>query len=120
MNNNILNKLKDAGIYAEEGISRLMNNEEIYLKYLKKFAAGDEYYTRLVEAFNINDYNAAFKAAHTLRGNVGNLAINTMYAILVDMTEALRIGDMETQRDAFLDLVKAHDRACEAISEILS
>ena len=119
MNTNILNKLKEAGIYAEEGISRLMNNEEIYLKYLKKFAAGDEYYTQLTAAFNDNDCKAAFKAAHTLRGNVGNLAINTMYVILVDMTEALRIGDMETQRKAFRDLVKAHDKACEAISKIL-
>ncbi|MCI8285566.1 MAG: Hpt domain-containing protein [Firmicutes bacterium] len=119
MTTNILNKLKEAGIYAEEGISRLMNNEEIYLKYLKKFAAGDEYYNQLVAAFNINDCKAAFKAAHTLRGNVGNLAINTMYAILVEMTEALRIGDIDNQHEALRDLIKAHDKACETISKVL-
>ncbi len=120
MNEHILNRLTAAGITARESISHLMNDEQIYFKYLKKFAAKDDYYLALIDAFDNGDCEAAFRAAHTLRGNVGNLGIQSMYAILIDMTESLRNGDMESQRRMLTALKEAYNAVCTAITQAFS
>lgn len=117
MNAETIKILEDAGIKWTETLPKLLNNEQIYVKYLKRLLTND-YYERLLMMIDADECAVAFELAHTLRGTVGNLGITHMHECLVDMTEELRAGDLETARLRVPDLISAHDTAYEAIGMI--
>ena len=118
MNAETIAILEDAGIKWTETLPKLLNNEQIYVKYLKRLLTND-YYDRLLMMLQAGECAVAFELAHTLRGTVGNLGIAPMHECLVEMTEELRAGDLEAARLRVPDLITAHDAAYEAIDMII-
>ena len=109
--------LEDAGIKWTETLPKLLNNEQIYIKYLKKLLTND-YYERLLMMLDAGECEVAFELAHTLRGTVGNLGVELMHQCLVEMTEELRAGDLRSARNRVPELIAAHDTAYDAIEKI--
>ena len=92
-----IEKLKAYGANVEEGMERCLNNEAIYFRLIG-MAAED----------------AAFNAAHSLKGALGNLALEPMYRPVVELTELLRRktpGDY----DALLRAILAQREALRAL-----
>ena len=67
--------LKSLGASTQEGLARCLNNETFYLKVVR-MAEGDS--------------QAAFEAAHALKGAIGNVALTPLYEPISALTELLR------------------------------
>ena len=85
-------KLEDLAAYGanvNEGMSRCMNNEEFYLRLVETVKA-EPGFDKLAEGIAANDLDAAFEAAHSLKGVLGNLSITPLYDPMCELTELLR------------------------------
>lgn len=117
MNSDKIKILEDAGIRWTETLPKLLGNEQIYIKYLKRLLTND-YYERLLLMLEAGECDVAFELAHTLRGTVGNLGIEPMHACLVEMTEELRAGCIDAAQRRIPELIASHNTAYAAIGRI--
>lgn len=83
--------LKAFGADTDDGLARCMNNQDFYFKLIGK-ALDDKNFKALEDALEIRDLKAAFEAAHSLKGVLGNLALTPLYETVYEMTELLRSG----------------------------
>ena len=74
----------------DEAIGRLMS-ERIAQKFVLKFL-NEESYAQLTAALAAKDGEAAFRAAHTLKGVCLNLSFDKLCASVEPLCEALRHG----------------------------
>lgn len=84
-----IEQLNAFGANTKEGLARCFGNEALYLK-LVNMVCEETNFDKLQTALNTGDLDAAFEAAHALKGVLGNLSLTPMYDICADMTEALR------------------------------
>lgn len=84
-----IDDLKNYGANTEEGLRRCMNNVNFYLR-LVKMIPGDANFQKLYDAVESGDLDAAFDAAHGLKGSTGNLALTPIFAPVSEITELLR------------------------------
>lgn len=84
-----IEKLTAYGADVSEGLQRCMNNEDFYLKMVTIFLE-DPNFPRLSEALDAGKLDAAFEAAHALKGTAGNLSLTPLFRALSEITELLR------------------------------
>jgi len=77
-----------------DAVIRRLINETLVLKYLNKFQ-NDVYFTQLRQAVSRQDYETAFRCAHTLKGLCLTLGFETMSRPVMALTEELREGRTE-------------------------
>ena len=110
-----INDLKAYGANLEEGLSRCMNNESFYLR-LVKMIPGDANFQKLYDAIGSGDLDAAFEAAHALKGSTTNLALTPVSAPVVEITELLRARAQTDYNTLIHQIREARDelaRICE-------
>ena len=81
--------LRAYGANVDEGLTRCFNNEDFYLK-LVGMLNNETNFDRLSEAVDAGDLDAAFEAAHALKGVLGNLSLTPAYDKVCEITELLR------------------------------
>lgn len=84
-----LDTLRAYGANVEEAMSRCMNMETFYLR-LVRMALADKSFDELEAALKGGDWKTAFEKAHSLKGVLGNLALNPMSQPVSELTERLR------------------------------
>lgn len=84
-----IDALRDFGADVDQGLGRCMNNEAFYLR-LVPMAVNDAGFDRIQTAVAENDLDAAFEAAHALKGVLGNMALTPLYDPICEITELLR------------------------------
>lgn len=109
--------LEQAGVNYTSGLERFMNNEAMFQRFLKKFAQDDSY-NQLCNALSTGDCEAAFRAAHTLKGVAGNLSMDTLFHALTSQTEQLRSGDLESARAAQPQIDTVYHAILDALSAL--
>lgn len=82
-------KMEACGFNVAEAMQRFMNNEQLWIKFLKKFK-GDTSFGDLVKAMEEGDTAKAFEASHTLKGISGNLALSKFNKLVSEQTDYLR------------------------------
>ncbi|MDE7394730.1 MAG: Hpt domain-containing protein, partial [Clostridiales bacterium] len=82
----------------DDAVGRLRSEERIR-KFLTLFLK-DTCISDLEGAMQNGNAEAAFRAAHTLKGICGNLSLRALSAAVAELTEALR-GKTEIGQDAF-------------------
>ncbi len=110
-----IEKLKAYGANVEEGMQRCLNNEAMYYRLIG-MAAEDAAFGRLEEGLRFGNPDTAFNAAHSLKGTLGNLALEPMYRPVAELTELLRnktpgdyeglLNTIKTKRAELLALIK--------------
>ena len=105
-----LETLKEYGADTDAAMTRCMNNESFYLRMVD-LALESDGYAALEEALNKGDLDAAFEAAHGLKGILSNLALDPMLKPAVEITELLR---SRTQTD-YAPLLAAIDNERERL-----
>lgn len=73
----------------EGTMRRLMGNEMLFYRLLPKVFR-DENFQKLEDALTLGDMDAAFDAAHTLKGVSGNLGLTSLYDAVCEIVEPLR------------------------------
>ena len=81
--------LREYGANVDEGLARCFNNADFYLK-LVGMLGNEKGFDKLEEALGKNDLDAAFEAAHALKGVLGNLSLTPAYTQVSEITELLR------------------------------
>lgn len=81
--------LKQLGCNTDDGLTRCMGNEAFYFKLIGR-VVDDKNFQALEDAVAAKDLDAAFDAAHSLKGVLGNLALTPIYEPVYEITELLR------------------------------
>ena len=84
-----LEALKDFGADTEKGLAMCMGNEALYLRLVGS-VPGESRFDDLAKALEARDYDAAFDAAHALKGVLGNLSLTPLFDKASEITELLR------------------------------
>ncbi|MDE6407615.1 MAG: Hpt domain-containing protein [Anaeroplasmataceae bacterium] len=87
-------------VNPEEVFHRFANNEAMLAKFLKKFLE-DQTYLELTQAVENKDWEATFRAAHTLKGLSGNFGFQELFDLSSKIVERYRAGDYEVIPDWF-------------------
>lgn len=110
-------KLREAGILYDDGLRRFSGYKDLYEKHLGKFPL-NPVFAELKEAMDQGDYNAAFAAAHTLKGLSGNLSLQGLYRSLKDFVEFLRGGsDIPAALRLYPGVLEEYELAVDVIRE---
>lgn len=84
-----IEQLNAFGADTAEGIERCCGSEALYLR-LAAMIPAEKNFALLEQAVAANDLDAAFEAAHALKGVLGNLSLTPMFEQASRMTELLR------------------------------
>lgn len=110
-----LEALREFGADTEKGLTTCMGNEELYLRLVNSVPA-EQRFDDLSRAIGEGDLDAAFEAAHALKGVLGNLSLGPLYEKASEITELLR-GRTEADYEKLLaELAGSRDalaRLCE-------
>lgn len=109
--------LEDSGINVDDAMQRFMNNEKLWVRFLKKFEA-DKSYSELVAAMEEKNVEKAFESAHTLKGIAGNLALAKFLGLITEQTDYLRGKDYETAAGMMPKVAEAYESALKVIKEV--
>ncbi|MFA6947924.1 MAG: Hpt domain-containing protein [Eubacteriales bacterium] len=88
----IIDALLSWGCDIDGAMERFMDDEELYLSCLS-IVCDDDAFAELESALRAHDIPAAFDAAHTLKGVLGNMGLTPMYDAVVEIVEPLRAGN---------------------------
>lgn len=102
-------KLQDNGVDVQQALERIMNKEEFYDRFLKKFLE-DKNYEKLKAALVAGDHENGLDYAHTLKSVCGNLGMNELYDIFKQMVDDYRAGDYSRLDDLFSKASEKYDR----------
>lgn len=97
-----------------EGVVARLMNERIVQKFLLRFLS-DASYDTLVESLEAENYEEAFRAAHTLKGVCQNLGLTRLGESSSRLTEALRNKNFQDASE-LLDQVKKD--YCQTVSAV--
>ena len=87
-----IEKLNSFGANTAEGLARCFGNEALFLKLVMTIP-DDAVFDRLKQSLDAKNLDAAFEAAHALKGVLGNLSLTPLYTTAVTITEHLRARD---------------------------
>ena len=96
-----LEALREFGADTEKGLSMCMGNEALYLRLVGS-VPGEKRFDDLADAVAKHDLDAAFDAAHALKGVLGNLSLTPMFEKASEITELLR-SRTDTDYEKLLD-----------------
>lgn len=108
--------LNEFGADTKEGLARCLDDEEFYLDLIPEALERGRYeeLKKLLEEKNIN---AAFEAAHALKGVLGNLALTPIYNPTSEMTELLRAGKDMDYTELIDKVLSERDRLSDMIGQ---
>ncbi len=110
-----IDALRAFGADTAAGLGRCMNNESFYLR-LVGMALSDGSFDRLSEAVAAGDGKAAFEAAHSLKGVLGNLSLTPLFEPASAITELLRT-DSAADVTAPLEELRTQWQALKKLAE---
>lgn len=114
-----LEKLRIADIDVEDGLHRFMSNEQMFVKYLKKFIDNDQYQALKMEIDrNPIDVKEAFERAHALKGICANLSMAGILTVLNPMVESLRAGSVEGVKENMIKLSAQYDKVITVLKQL--
>ena len=103
------------GDYADT-LQRLCN-ENMVKKFVKKYQ-DDPTCADLHNAVLQQDWEAAFRGAHTIKGVAQNLGFDSLYRAAADLTEHLRGGKPLTEQPLMDAVLIEHERVMTAIEAL--
>lgn len=113
MNQEILAR---AGIAYDEGVRRFSGNVAIYEKFVRRFPQ-DPTFGELKAAMESGNGEAAFRAAHTLKGTGGNLSLELFVQAVSPLVEALRSGDWPLAQQLYPPVEEQYEAVRQAIAQ---
>ena len=107
-------------IYSDyQGVlNRFGQNEAMVKKFALRFLE-DPSFTQLKEALEKQDAEAAFRAAHTLKGVCLNLGFDRLYEVSAQLTETLRPRVIKEEcKEQFDAVKKEYEHVVSCIQQI--
>ncbi len=115
-NNKLFMSLKALGVDIEGTVSRFMDDDEIYVKFLSRFPDEDRI-TPIKKAIEAGDNDALIKAAHKLKGVSANLGMNELSRKADVIVSKLRSNIFEGFEQDAAEAEKEYNIICDTIIE---
>lgn len=108
---------QEIGIDLEANLGRFMGNEELYVKFLKKFTEDKnmEYIAQAQETMNIKDLEAA---AHALKGVAANLGLQGVSDRANSIVVCCRSGKYDDILNLCTDCRKEYEKVCSTLKNL--
>ena len=110
-----IDNLKMLGANTDEGLARCLGKEDFYLRMVNLMLQ-DNQVENLQKAVAEGNLDAAFEAAHALKGVTANLGLTPIRTPATEITELLRartemdytelVEEIKTQKDKLAELAK--------------
>ena len=94
-----------------------LKDEDTVITFLYMFKK-DESFAVLKASMESEEWDAAFRAAHTLKGICANLGFKSLLEVSYDITEALRAGDMEQAKVMWPGVQACYARVDNALNQL--
>ncbi len=107
-----LDVLKSLGVDTDKGLAMCMGNEALYLKLVNSVPT-EKRFDDLAKAIDEGNLDAAFDAAHALKGVLGNLSLTPLYDKIAEITELLRGKADADYKGLMAELISKRDDLAE-------
>lgn len=114
---NLKEGMEKLDINIEVTLNRFMNNEGMYLRFLRK-SADDPTYDMLKKAVETKDYKEIEINAHTLKGVAGNLGFEELMDSCAKLVADVRTEKYESIEEDFSRAAEVYSKIIEVIREI--
>ena len=104
-------------INYQENIARFAGNENIYIKFLKRFLE-DNTYNNLKQAYSQKSYEYIEKYAHMLKGLAANLGINRIFLLSNEIVQNERQKEFNKLDNLYDKLIKEYELTIQMIENI--
>ena len=113
----MINELKAMGLDVDEGLDRVMGDEDLYTMMLGMFV--DSVRDNAIEAsdFDKADLDGLIKRVHTLKGVTGNLAITPLFEGYNQALVLLRAGNAKAAKAEYEKLLPAQADILDCINK---
>ena len=101
--------MTEGGVDVKDGMGRFVGKLDLFVKIFRKYD-DDNNMELLRDAMEAGNVDAAFNAAHTLKGVCGNLSMQKMFDVASQLTEFLREKDMDSARQMMPKLEEEHQK----------
>lgn len=98
--NDIIRALTSRGCDIEGALPRFIDNRDFYCRMLEQVPR-EENFSKLGAALDAGDVTAAFEAAHTIKGVMGNMGLTPMYEEVCYIVESLRNGRLDNMQEHY-------------------
>lgn len=112
-----LEKLDALGADTQEGISRIMGNQALYVAFLKKFVEKNRA-EEIRQALRENDYEALLLHTHDNKGTTGNLSLNCLYSRYSDIVSHIREENYAMLEAEVEEVLALQEMICGVIEEL--
>lgn len=99
-----------------EATLRRLPSEALVRKFVLKYP-GDPSFNQLKDALAAQDWETAFRAAHTLKGVAQNLGFDRLYTAVFALTEQLRGGKPMQNEQDWLAVQQAQKTVLDGIAQ---
>ncbi len=106
--------LEKYGIDYADAMERVGDSAEFYKKIAMKYL-NDTNYDKLVSAMDVKDFDAGYKAAHSLKGVSGNLSMPALYKASAAVSDALFDGEYQAAEHMMPEVKAAHEKVIEGL-----
>lgn len=114
--NILLNELETWGADIAGALERFMDNEELYLKFIKKFQSGTDI-EDLTKAVSESDWENSLHIAHTLKGVTGNFGFTKLYQGFSEIVDDIRAETYTGISEKYEQVKKDYQDVCEIIAK---
>lgn len=109
-------ELLEYGIDYQDAMDRFDGEAELYEDFVFRFLEDDKY-GQVVEALEAGDVEAAHRAAHTLKGVVGNLSFTNYFRQIGAMSDSLKNNDLEIAKSFLPGVKDAHNQVMQILQK---
>lgn len=122
MKDTVREQLISAGYDVDGALARFVNNEILYMTFLKKFPS-DEHYGVIKPKLVAKEYDEAYKAAHAIKGVAGNLGLTPVFETVNELLQLIKKKDEVSDFDnqvmlLFEKFEEAYGKSVEIIGSI--
>lgn len=107
MSARVIEALNGYGCDTATAMSRFLNNEDMYVRFLGKFLE-DPSFAQIKPAMDAGDMTEMFSAVHTVKGVAGNLGFSPLYDIAAYMVDEYRAGHIDVFLDKYPELERRY------------
>lgn len=110
----LLDDLRSIDVDVENTMSRFMDNEALFKKFLLKFPK-DNNINALKDQINNKEYDLAASTTHTLKGVTGNLGITPLFTRFTKMVDDLRKNEYSNLEQLYSEIVDYYGKLCDLL-----
>lgn len=108
-NQEYLKLLEKEGIAIEETLARFMDNQELFIRFLRKFFSETDL-NELKRSLADENFEESISISHSLKGVSANLGVRHLYEQLSQVVAALKEDDIEAAKFHYLKVELEFER----------